>query len=89
MLFTMFQYLPVLEDEVQVTKSLEKKSDSPSGEDDSADDDSGDDENDSDELYNHVSESNFNLLSTFSKFNRYKENYCCLVFNINTPPPKV
>ncbi len=89
MLFTVFQYIPILEEDVHATKSLEKKSDNPSDENDGADDDSGDDENDTDEFFNHSSFHCFNLFATSSEFVIYQENYLSLVFSINTPPPKI
>ncbi len=53
MLFTVFQYIPILEEEIHASKTMNKKADNPSTENDSADDDTGDDENDSDEFFSH------------------------------------
>jgi len=89
MLFTVFQYLPILEEEVHASKALDKKADNSSPENDSGDDDSGDDENDTDEFLSHCNYHSFQLFSTSSKFNTFHENYLSLVFNINTPPPKI
>jgi hypothetical protein len=89
MLFTVFQYLPLLEEEVHASKSLGKKSDSSSDETDGGDDDSGDDENDTDDFFSHQHYNDFVLFSTYSKYLTFHENYKNLVFNITTPPPKI
>lgn len=89
MLFTVFQYIPILEEEVHASKTMNKKADNPSTENDSADDDAGDDENDSNEFFSHNNYNCFQLFSTNSKFKTFHENYLSLVFSINTPPPKI
>jgi hypothetical protein len=89
MLFTVFQYIPILEEEAHASKTLSKKSDDTSNEKDSTDDDSGDDENDTDDLFAHTGYNDFLLFSTHSKHHAFNENYQSLVFNITTPPPKI
>ncbi len=88
MLFTMFQYIPIFEEEVHACKTLEKKSDTSSNENDS-DDDSGDDDNDTDVFFDNSYSENFSLFFTTAKFNSHCENYLSLVSSINTPPPKI
>lgn len=89
MLFTVFQYIPILEEEIHASKTMSKKANDTSSENDGADDDSGDDENDSDEFFSHCNYNSFQLFSTNSNFRIFHENYLSLVFNINTPPPKI
>ena len=91
MLFTVFQYIPILEEEIHASKTMSKKVDNTSNEKDSnSSDDSGDDdENDTDEFLNHFSYHSFDLSVSTSKFNIHKENYLSLIPTINTPPPKI
>ena len=90
MLFTVFQYIPILEEEIHASKSLTKKADNKASENDGADDDSGDDdENDGDEFFNDASAHHYNLVFSNTRFNTYKDNCLNIVFNINTPPPKI
>lgn len=90
MLFTVFQYVPILEEEIHASKSMNKKSNNTSEKGGSGSDDSGDDdENDSDGFFNHNSYASFRLFSSGSRFNLFHENYSSLVSGITTPPPKI
>ncbi len=92
MLFTVFQYVPILEEEIHASKTMSKKSNAPSSENNSADDDANDDEGDEDdsaEFFHHSNSHKFHLLTSNSKFNSLHENHLNLVFNISTPPPKL
>ena len=90
MLFTVFQYIPILEEETHASKTMSKADDTANEKDSNDSDDSGDDdENDTDEFYNHSSSNSFSLFSSSSEFVIYQENYLSLVFTINTPPPKI
>ena len=90
MLFTVFQYVPILEEEIHASKTMNKKSNSPSPEKDGADDDSGDDdEGGSNEFFNYSNYHNFRLFSSVSGFNAFHENYSSLISSITTPPPKI
>ena len=90
MLFTVFQYVPILEEDIHASKTLDKKADDSSNEKDSTDsDDSGDDENDSDEFFNDHGYGSLKLFASGSKFNTFQETYYCLVSGTTTPPPKI
>lgn len=92
MLFTVFQYLPFLEEETpghrtELTKKA-KESDTPDTDDGDGDDDSSDDDDLKTDLI-------FSLINTYSFNKAAKDNfyikallYQSLVKNINTPPPK-
>lgn len=89
MVFTVFQYIPILEEEIHAGKTLDKKADNKASENDGADDDSSDDdENDGDEFFDNAMSGKFKLLLSNSKFNIYQENCRSLIANIHTPPPK-
>jgi hypothetical protein len=90
MLFTVFQYMPILEEEIHVSKTLSKKANDPLTED-GADDDANDDgdDDDKDEFFDRSNNNDLALLSSNSKFNALHENYLQLVFNISTPPPEL
>ena len=86
MLFTVFQYLPVLEEEAQGnTTELAKKS----TEDDCSGDDNDETDSDSDDaLNNHF---NYNIANNYSKSHSYpfkNEHYNSFFQKINIPPPK-
>lgn len=90
MLFTVFQYVPILEEEIHASKTMSKKSNTASPEQDGADDDSGDDdEGDSDEFFNHSNYQNFKLSLSGTGFTAIPESYISLISSINTPPPKI
>jgi hypothetical protein len=89
MLFTVFQYMPILEEEIHALKSLDKKTDTPDNEKNSSDDDSGDDDNDTDELFNCTNGADLNLIFSNTKYRPVKDTYQSLVSTINTPPPKI
>lgn len=91
MLFTVFQYLPILEDEVHASKTLNKKADDSSPEEDGSDsDDSGDDdESGKDDFCTHHNNQHFKLYSSVSDFNFFNEDYNSLISSITTPPPKI
>ncbi len=90
MLFTVFQYVPILEEEIHASKTLNKKADNKASENDGADDDSGDDdENDGDEFFDNALSDNFKLRLSNSKFKTYHEDCPGSIDKIHTPPPKL
>jgi hypothetical protein len=88
MLFTLFQYAPILEEEIQVSKTLTKKTNDPSTENDS-DDDTDPDSDDADEFFR---EEGSGVLTLYSSFHRFHPSHS-FIFNsslsIQTPPPKI
>ncbi|MBL7911919.1 MAG: hypothetical protein JNJ41_12750 [Bacteroidia bacterium] len=85
MLYTIFQYIPILEEEVPHNNTeLAKKGteDDTSGNDDETD-------SDADDAINHYV--NFNFTDLYSKTNSYtsnKDDYNSFFQKINIPPPK-
>lgn len=89
MVFTVLQYLPLLEEEsaahsVELAKK-DKADDTPDDDDSSNDDDKGDEKTD---LYDHHSFSYLTSLASEHRFYTRQHAYPYPIVSIQTPPPK-
>lgn len=85
MMCTIFQYVPILEEEVAHNTELSKKG----TEDDTSGSDGDETDSDSDDAINHYM--NFNFTDLYSKTNSYTsstDDYSSFFQKINIPPPK-
>lgn len=87
MLFTVFQYVPILEEEIHSSKTMTKKSDNPQ------DGSSGDDDNDTDDSADEFFKSGgYDSITLYSSLHQF-HNSTFYLFNsplsIQTPPPKI
>jgi hypothetical protein len=89
MLFTVFQYIPLLEEEIHASKTLSKKSNDSSKENDMDDDADPDGDDDADELFHNHSYSSITLYSSLHKFRSSQIYHFHASQNITTPPPKI
>jgi hypothetical protein len=89
MLFTVFQYAPILEEEAHISKTLDKKCDDSSPENDT--DDSTDSDSD-DDINEFCSHDHFNSITLCSSLHKFHDSHSYLLnslISISTPPPKV
>ncbi|MEO6304691.1 MAG: hypothetical protein ABIP51_16135 [Bacteroidia bacterium] len=87
MLFTVFQYIPILEEETQNHNTeLAKKG----SEDDTSGNDGDESDSDSDDAIFHSLNFSFtDLYSNTCAYSIKRDNYKSFFQKINTPPPKV
>jgi len=86
-LSTVFQYLPLIEEET-VSKTLSKKSGS-SENDDSDDDSDPDNDDDTDDLFHNSNFDHIVLYSSGTVFNNSVSDIIQSPQSIQTPPPKI
>ncbi len=86
MALTVFQYIPVLEEESGPDTELCKKSDDNSGDDDTCDDDST--ESKDDQINQTLTFSYYKELASCKAFYVKKELYSFTDASITTPPPR-
>jgi hypothetical protein len=88
MLFTVFQYIPILEEEIHVSKTLNKNCNDSSPEND-MDDDGDPDGDDTDELFGEDGCGMITLCSSLHKFYDSQDYLVHSLLSILTPPPKI
>ena len=88
MIFTLFQYIPILDDEcLSYSKELSKKSNEPKSSEDDGDGDSEDDTTFEYSL-NDLVKFSYHIISSNKIYTKNKI-YNCLVEDIKSPPPKI